>query len=117
MLLSYSINEYGGPSRGFGEQGDKGIFSGEQRPKKKGNRETQAILGNREHRKSSFCFLVTREQGHFFEGTREQVPPWEGLSMVLRAWKHCNLSNKSSNRSDAEVVIVAEVVFRVVAVV
>ena len=36
---------------------------------------------------------------------------------VLRAWKHCKLGNKSCIRSDAEVVIVAEVIVVVVAVI
>ena len=41
-----------GPPRGFGEQGNKGIYfrgTGEQRPNFEGNRETKTILGNREH--------------------------------------------------------------------
>ena len=44
-----------------------------------------AILGNREHRKSRFCFLGNKEKRPFFSrGTREQVPrppppPREGL--------------------------------------
>ena len=55
---------------GTGEQGHFFRGTGEQRHKNKGNRVTQAILGNREHRKSRFCFWGTREQGHFFEGNK-----------------------------------------------
>ena len=67
--------------RGFGRTGDQGHFfffrgTGEQRPKNKGNRGTQAILGNREHRKSRFFFFFgTREQGHFFEGNKGTGTP------------------------------------------
>ena len=43
-------------------------------PKKSNTNKTQ-ILGNREHRKSRFCFWGIREQGHFSKGTRDQVPP------------------------------------------
>ena len=58
------------------------IFSGEQRPKNKGNRATQASLGNREHRKSRFCFWGTREQCYFFRG--EQVPHLPGRASLIK---------------------------------
>ena len=58
-----------------GEHGNKGL-------KKKGYRETQAILGNREHRKSRFCLEGTREQCHFSSGTREQVPTHPGRASL-----------------------------------
>ena len=60
------------------EQGQFFRGTGEQRPKHKGNRGTQAILGNREHRKSRFCFWGTREQGHFFEGNKGTGTPLGG---------------------------------------
>ena len=41
-------------------------------PKKKGNRGTEAILGNREHTKSRFCFWGTRP---FFRGNKGTGTP------------------------------------------
>ena len=65
---------------GFGEQGNKGNFFREQRPKHKANRGTQAILGNREHRKSRFCFLGnTGTRPIFFREQGSRYPPLEGL--------------------------------------
>ena len=61
-----------------GEQGNKGNFfrgTGEQRPKNKGNRGTQAILENREHTKSRVCCWGTRERGHLFEGNKGTGTP------------------------------------------
>ena len=55
-------------------------------PKNKGNRGTQAIFRNREHRKSRFCLWGTREQGHYFEGeqgNRYPPPPREGFATGL----------------------------------
>ena len=48
-----------------------------------GNRGTKTILGNREHKKT--IFSIFGEQGNepiYYRGTREQVPPWEGLSIA-----------------------------------
>ena len=48
--------------RGFGEQGNKAIYfrrTREQKSNTEGNRYTKAILGNREHRKSSLDFLCS----------------------------------------------------------
>ena len=62
-IMQFFFYQKRGPPRGFREQGNKGNFfreTGEQRPKNKGNRGTQTILGNREHRKSRFCFWGTR---------------------------------------------------------
>ena len=53
-------------------------------PKNKGNRGTQAILGNRKHRKSRFCFLGNKGTiPFFFEGTREKVAPPPGRASIL----------------------------------
>ena len=65
----------------LGNRGTRAIFSGDQRPKNKGNWGTQAILGNREHRKSKFCFWGTRP---FFRG--EQVPPLWGPHYSRVMW-------------------------------
>ena len=57
----------------LGKQGNKGIFfSGEQGNKGLKIKGTQAILGNRKHSKSRFCF---GEQGHFFEGNKGTGTP------------------------------------------
>ena len=66
--------KFGGPPRGFGEQGKKGIYfrgTGEQRPNFEGNRGTKTILGNREHKKTNFRFLGNRGASQFISG--EQV--------------------------------------------
>ena len=66
-------------NRGFGEQGEKGIYfrgTWEQMPHFKGNRGTKTILGNRDHKKTNFRFLGNRGTSQFISGgTREQVPP------------------------------------------
>ena len=70
------------PFQGFWGTGEKGkIFrgTGEQRPKNKGNRGTQAILGNRNIENQHFVF---REQGHFSRGTNIPPPSREGLKCV-----------------------------------
>ena len=57
------------------------FISREQRPKTQRNRETKAILGNREHRKSNVDFGEQGNKAIYFRGTSEQAPsPWEGLS-------------------------------------
>ena len=38
-------------------------------------RERKAILGNREHRKSRFCFWGTGEKGHLFQGNKGTGTP------------------------------------------
>ena len=72
-----------GPPRGFGEQGNKGIYfrgTGEQRPNFEGNRGTMTILGNREHKKANFPFLGNRGTSEFISGEQgNRYPPWEGL--------------------------------------
>ena len=70
-----------GPPRGFGEQGNKGIFSGKQGDnglKLKGNTGNFGEQGT--YRKSRFCFGETREQAHFFEGTG--TPPQHGRASL-----------------------------------
>ena len=59
----------------LGNRGTKTIFQGNKGLKIKG---TQAILGNREHRKSRFCFRGTRP---FFRGEQGNRYPssWVGL--------------------------------------
>ena len=47
-----------------------------------GNRGTKTVLGNREHKKTNFRYLRNRNKPIYFRGTREQVPPWEGLNVV-----------------------------------
>ena len=78
------LTNWRGPPRGFGEQGNKGIYfrgTGEQRPNFEGNRGTKTILGNREHKKTFFFdYKGTGEQANLFQGTREHVHPWEGLT-------------------------------------
>ena len=69
----------------LGNRGTRAYFSGEQRSKNKGNRGTKAILGNREHRKSTFCFWGTGDKGHLFQENKGTgtpplpIPPREGL--------------------------------------
>ena len=56
----------------------------EQRPNFEGNRGTKTISGDREHKKEN-TFSIFGEQGNkpnYFRGTREQVLPWEGLSIA-----------------------------------
>ena len=68
------LSQYGGPPRGFGEQGTQGIYfrgTGEQRPNFEGNRGTKTILGNREH-KSNFRFLGNKPI--YFRGNRYPPP-------------------------------------------
>ena len=60
------------PSQGF--WGTRAIFfwgTGEQRPKNKGNRGTQAILVENQ----DFVFGEQVNKAIFSRGTREQVPP------------------------------------------
>ena len=47
---------------GVGEQGGETIYSSEQVKKAKGNRRTNTLLGNRDHKKTNFDFLG--EQGN-----------------------------------------------------
>ena len=75
MVRGTSVRNHRGPPRGFGEHGDEGIFSGEQRSKNEGNRGTKAILGNREHRKSRFWFWGTGDKGHLFQGNKGTGTP------------------------------------------
>ena len=71
-------------SQGLGEQGTCAFISGEQgnkdlkmrgtgehRSKNEGNRGPMAILGNGEHRKSTFLFLGTGEQSDLFQGNKD----------------------------------------------
>ena len=44
--------------------------TGEHRSKNEGNRGPMAILGNGEHRKSTFLFLGTGEQSDLFQGNK-----------------------------------------------
>ena len=58
-------------SQGLGEQGTCAFISGEQRSKNEGNRGPMAILGNGEHRKSTFLFLGAGEQSDLFQGNKD----------------------------------------------
>ena len=85
-------------SQGFLGTGETGhLFQGnrEQRPNFEGNRGTTTILRNREHMKTNFRYFcrIFGEQGNkpiYFRGTREQVPPWEGLNYFT--WFSTDLS-------------------------
>ena len=79
ILLSTGIETLPGV---FWDQGNKGNFfrgTGEQLPKNKGNRATQTILENREHRKIRLCFWGTRP---FFRGEQGNRYPRKGLNIV-----------------------------------
>ena len=82
-----ATNQERGPPRGLGNRGKRVFISGEQWPKFEGNRGTNTIMGNREHRKTNFS--IFGEQGNkpiYFRGTREQVtppPPTEGRKNQL----------------------------------
>ena len=74
------------PSRGFGEQGNKGnLFrgTGEERPKNKGNREHRQFSGTGNIENQDFVY---GKQGHFFvenKGIGTPPPPREGLNYNL----------------------------------
>ena len=94
-MLTYDANE---ALPGVLENRGKGVFiSGEQ---SQILRVTKTILGNREHKKTIFFdFWGTGEQANFIRGTREQVPPWEGLAntKTLGAiFQECYIFYKSS---------------------
>ena len=84
-----------GPPRGFGEQGKKGIFSGEQGNKGqilRGTGKQRRYWGSGNIRKQIFDFGGgggggggTGEQANFFQGEQgnRYPPPWEGLKCVL----------------------------------
>ena len=57
-----------GHPRGFGEQGKRVFTSGEQRSNFEGNRGTNIILGNREHKKTNFRFWGNRGTSQFISG-------------------------------------------------
>ena len=69
------------PSRGFREQGKKGIYfreTGEQRPNFEGNMGTKTILRNREYKETNFRFLGNRGTSQFIlgeQGNRYPPPP------------------------------------------
>ena len=73
---------------GFGEQWKRANYfrgTGKQRPNSEGNRGTKTELGNREQKKTIFCFSGNRDTSQFITG--EQVPPahthtWEGLASM-----------------------------------
>ena len=56
-----------------GEQGNNGQILGNRGAKK-------TILGNREHKKNKSIFGEQGNKPIYFRETREQVPPWEGLT-------------------------------------
>ena len=45
MVRGTSVRNHRGPPRGFGEQGDEGIFSGEQRSKNEGEQGNKGNFG------------------------------------------------------------------------
>ena len=62
------------------------LGTGEQRHKNKGTRGTQAILGNREHKKINILVLGNKGTRPFFrgeEGNRYPHPHWEGLNSLI----------------------------------
>ena len=65
-------------------------------PSFEGNRETNTILGNREHRKLIFDFWGREEQANLFQGNKETGTPWEGLSNGIRAQVKCLRVRRSS---------------------
>ena len=81
--LSY-IRKILRPSKGFSGNREKGIYSEEQGNKGqilRGTGEQRQYLGTGNIRKQIFDFWGTGEQANLFRGTREQVPPWEGLHL------------------------------------
>ena len=86
------------PSRGFREQGKKGIYfrgTGEQRPNFEGNRGTKTILKNREYKETNFRFLGNRGTSQFISGEQgNRYPPWEGL---IGALSDCHTLLDSTN--------------------
>ena len=68
---------------GYGEQGNDVIYfrvTGELKSKNEGNRETNVILGSRQHRK--LRFWGTRENAEIFQGNKGSgtpPPPLGGL--------------------------------------
>ena len=68
---------------GTWEQGHFFRGTGEQRHKNKGNRGTQAILGNREHRKSRFFWGGNKGTKPFFRGEQgNRYPPPKRASIL-----------------------------------
>ena len=79
-------------SQGFWGTGEQGqFFSGEQRPKNKGNRGTQAILGTGNIEKQDFVF---GKKGHFFEGNKGTgtPPPPTGRASIIYFAKYVQVT-------------------------
>ena len=74
LLSEYSFDHWG-PPRGLEERGH--LFQGTKGLNMRG---TKAIWGNREYKKARFWFWGTEEKRNLFQGNKEQVPPWEGLT-------------------------------------
>ena len=74
-----------GPSRGFGEQGNKGIFSGEQRPKIRGTGEHMQFWGTGNIENQDFVFGEQRKKGSFSRGTGPP-PGRASLSETVSEW-------------------------------
>ena len=69
-------------SQGFCEQWKMAFISGEQRKKGHILRGAEAILGNREYKKTNF--EGTEEQANLFKRNKETCTPLRGLRISLR---------------------------------
>ena len=74
-----------GPSRGFGEQGERVIISGEHRPNFEGSKDNIGEQGTKENK---FSFLwgtsqfISGNKPVYFRETREQVHPLGGPHQI-----------------------------------
>ena len=80
--------DYGGPPRGFGEQGKKGTYfrgTGEQMQNFEENWGKRQYRGTGNIRKQIFDFWGTGEQANLFQGNKVTGTPW-GASLCLRSY-------------------------------
>ena len=99
-----------GPPRGFGEQGNKGIYfkgTGEQRLNFEG---TKTILGNREHRKQIFDFWGTGEQAILFQGNKRTTtpPPTGRASFMIKRWWITLLNSNTTTTATYSITATAD---------
>ena len=86
-ICSTCTVKHWGPPRGFGEQGNKTIYfrgTREQKSKTEGNRRTNVILGNKEHRKSILILGNKGNADFFFQVNKEIGTPSPGRVSGLR---------------------------------